>query len=55
MEGGTGNECGFKVGVEKFPLLNTKVKKVFTWKLVYSKNLNEGMELAKHISEERVF
>lgn len=45
----------FKLGVIKFPLLNTKVKKVFTRKLVYSKNLNEAMEFAKHISEERIF
>lgn len=38
-----------EVGVEKFPLLETKVKKILTRRLVISKDLNEGMRLAKCI------
>lgn len=47
--------CKGQGGIEKFPLLNREVKEVFPWKLVYSKYLNEGIELANHVSEKRVF
>lgn len=43
-----------KAEVGKFSLLNTEVKEILT-RLVFSKDLNEGMGLAKLIYEERVF
>lgn len=44
-----------KLGVEKFPSLNTEVQEILTRRLVFSKDFNDRMGLAKLIAGERVF